>query len=349
MTPASNFSGRQPAEFSEPVKQTLAAEAGYLCANPSCCAPTFAAGSTKHGVGKTGQAAHISAAAPNFARWLPDMDEAIRKSAANGIWLCGTHAREIDIDEKRFPIHLLHRWKRRARARALAARGKPAYWQPSRREELIRHTQWLEFPAERDDIYHFVSRFLSDTGASAFWDETHHDAVSMALYELVLNATEHGGARKLLLRSRGFRIDLVHEGAKFDPGTLPLLSGQGGAEAMRHLMSVFGNNLSLNYRHNGSVATTQLIDAGVAGPGHPCSVEIQSAGFSGTRGNLEGCSSVHVFPHRRLSFSDGGVLEPKMLGLPANTVIVLHDTTRSVVDYFRKAYPKVSFPGDQIG
>lgn len=339
--------GRKPAEFNELVKQELAAETGYLCANPSCCAPTHASGSTKIGVGKVGEAAHISAAAPGYARWLAKMKPDVRKSAANGIWLCNTHAREIDIDEERFPIHLLHKWKRRARARALAARGRPKGWEPSRREDLIRHTRWLKLPTENRDIIHkFVEDFLADAGAQAFWDKNHLDAVLLALYELILNATQHGDAERLYLKSRGYRIDLTHTGKNFNPSELLVQPGRGGTAALHHLMSVFGNNLSLNFRHNGVVATTQLIDAGIAGPGHPCSVVTSSTGASGVRENLKGCSTVHVFPHRRLSFSDGPDLEPSIHGLPLETVIVLHDTNPSVVEYFKTIYPRVSFPGD---
>lgn len=342
----SKVRGRKDAEFTEPIKQELAAEAGYACANPSCCAPTIAAGSTKLSVGKVGEAAHISAAAAGFARWLPKMDPAVRKSAANGLWLCRTHAREIDVDEDRFPIHLLHKWKRRARARALAARGQPEAWRPSRREDLIRHTRWLKIPADRDEIQHFVSGFLSDSGAPAFWDKTHHEAVALALYELILNATEHGGADKVYLRSRGYRIDLVHNGTDFHPGELLLRAGRGGTAAMHHLTKVFGNKLSLKFRHNGTVATTQLIDAGIAGPGHPCAIRTSSAASASVRGNLEGCSTVHVFPHRPLSFSDGPDLEPSILDLPPNTVIVLHNTNPNVVEYFKTIFPLVASPGD---
>ncbi|MBP1235219.1 hypothetical protein JOE40_000687 [Arthrobacter sp. PvP102] len=346
MNTASKVRGRKAADFTDPVKLELAAETGYLCANPSCCAPTFAAGSTKLGVGKVGEAAHISAAAPGAARWLPKMDPAVRKSAANGLWLCDTHAREIDVDENRFPIHLLHKWKRRARARALAARGRPEAWRPSRREELIRLTRWLKLPTSRDEISCFVSNFLSDSGAPAFWDETHHEAVALALYELILNATQHGGADRVYLRSRGYRIDLVHNGTDFHPGGLLLRQGRGGTAAMHHLTKVFGNSLSFKFRHNGAVATAQLIDAGIAGPGHPCAVETSPAGFASVLGSLKGCSTVHVFPHRRLSFSDGPDLEPSIVDLPPTTEIVLHNTSQSVVEYFKTTYPRVSFPGD---
>lgn len=274
------------------------------------------------------------------------MDPAVRKSAANGIWLCGTHAREIDVDANRFPIHLLHKWKRRARARALAARGRPEAWTPSRREELVRHTRWLKHPANRDKISAFVSDFLSDSGASALWDNTHHEAVLLALYELILNATTHGGANNLYLRSRGYRIDLVHIGTDFHPRELLLSPGRGGTAAMENLTKVFGNKLSLKYRHNGSVATTQLIDAGIAGPSHPCAVATSPGDFTRVLENLKGCSTVHVFPHRRFSYSDAKYLEPSITDLPSDTEIVLHNTNQSVVEYFKTTYPRVSFPGE---
>jgi hypothetical protein len=48
------------------------------------------------------------------------MDQAQRRSADNGIWLCHTCAKLIDNDEIRYPIAKVREWK--ARAEAAAAR-----------------------------------------------------------------------------------------------------------------------------------------------------------------------------------------------------------------------------------
>lgn len=56
-------------------------------------------------------AAHITAAAPGGARYDPQLTSAERSSIENGIWLCQTHARHIDVDPVRFPAAVLQRWK----------------------------------------------------------------------------------------------------------------------------------------------------------------------------------------------------------------------------------------------
>ena len=53
----------------------------------------------------------IRGARPNSARYDVDMTPEERKSITNGIWMCRTHARLIDADDKRYTVELLHKWK----------------------------------------------------------------------------------------------------------------------------------------------------------------------------------------------------------------------------------------------
>ncbi len=41
------------------------------------------------------------------------MTDEERSDISNGIWLCRECARRIDLDEKRYPVELLHGWKRK--------------------------------------------------------------------------------------------------------------------------------------------------------------------------------------------------------------------------------------------
>ena len=305
------------------MKAELAAEAGYRCANPVCLAPTHAAGSTKLGVGKVGEAAHISAAAEGYARWQPGMDPAVRKSAANGIWLCDVHAREIDVDEHRFTMSLLHGWKRRARQRALMSRGIPERATPAEPRTLIRHASWLGGTTDPSGMHLFVARFLDDVGAHWIWPDDAHDAVRMAIYELVFNAVRHGGAEHLHLRARGYRIDIAYVGSDFNPNDLLRTTGNGGAQAMRHLKATLGDGVSVVYTHNGRVATTRLIDVASGGPSQSCATRI---------GDLRGawltrfthCEVVHVFAGGLLSFSDIGAIYRELDSLAPTQRAVLH-------------------------
>lgn len=334
--------GRAAAEFPEKVKRQLAAEAGHCCANPSCYAPTHAAGSTKTGIGKVGEAAHISAAAEGFARWLPNMDADVRKSAANGIWLCDLHAREIDIDFHRFSIALLHRWKRRARVRATNARGKSESQSVSQPRELIRHTSWLGRTPGREEIAQYVTEFLSDAGAGQLWSGERLDAVQFVLYELALNAVSHGSAEELYMRARGTRVDLVHDGTDFNPNTLTTERGRGGAQALAYLADTFRNDLSINYRHNGEVATIQLIDFASAGPDQPCALTLGRLNPNDWDNKFAGCSTVHVFPHRQLSFSDSVNVQATIDSIPENTAVVLHGVNGAAGEYMVRTMPRLT-------
>jgi len=65
-----------------------------------------------------GFAAHITAAAPGGPRHDRKLTSAERRAQANGIWLCGSHAKLIDSDEKHFSVALLHKWKQQAEEKA---------------------------------------------------------------------------------------------------------------------------------------------------------------------------------------------------------------------------------------
>jgi len=58
-----------------------------------------------------GEAAHIKAAREGQARYDPKMTDEERSIISNGIWLCKECARKIDLDEKKYAVELLHRWK----------------------------------------------------------------------------------------------------------------------------------------------------------------------------------------------------------------------------------------------
>lgn len=71
-----------------------------------------------------GVAAHISAASPGGARYDATLTPEMRSDAANGIWLCQTHAKLIDDDEFTYTSAVLSDWKETAeQMAALEARG----------------------------------------------------------------------------------------------------------------------------------------------------------------------------------------------------------------------------------
>ena len=98
-------------EFSQFVKDRLSDRVGALCSKPDCRRPTKGPHSDEGRVLNLGQASHINAAAPHGPRYDSSQTPAHRGSAANGIWLCLKHAREVDADVSRFPAAELRRWK----------------------------------------------------------------------------------------------------------------------------------------------------------------------------------------------------------------------------------------------
>lgn len=99
-------------DFSKPTIRALALRAGYCCSLSECRRPTVGpseAGPDKHV--NIGVASHISAAAPGGPRYDSAMTSEQRSSIINGIWLCQTHSRLIDVDTDAFPTHRLHEIK----------------------------------------------------------------------------------------------------------------------------------------------------------------------------------------------------------------------------------------------
>lgn len=110
-------------DFSRPVIRQIAQRAGYRCSSPTCLRPTIG----PDGGGDTasiGVAAHIAAASEGGPRYDPDMSPEERSAAENGIWLCQTCSRLVDVDLPSHPAHQLREWKTLAEMRAyLGLRG----------------------------------------------------------------------------------------------------------------------------------------------------------------------------------------------------------------------------------
>ncbi len=107
--------------FSAKTRRDLANRAGHVCCFPGCDQPTSGPGAEPGAASvDVGEACHVAAAAggPGARRYDPAMTSAERKSIANGIWMCRTHAKLIDSDEATYTVAQLHEWKRQAEAEA---------------------------------------------------------------------------------------------------------------------------------------------------------------------------------------------------------------------------------------
>jgi WD40 repeat protein len=107
-------------DFSLNTIKIMAARAGYRCSNPRCKQPTSGPRVDKTASVNIGVGAHITAASSGGPRFDSSLTSEQRRSVDNGIWLCQNCAKLIDNDEQRFSTSLLHAWKQRAEADALA-------------------------------------------------------------------------------------------------------------------------------------------------------------------------------------------------------------------------------------
>ena len=111
-------------EFPLETKRIIAARVGYHCSHPECDALTVGptVDPAKHY--NIGAACHIAAAAEGGPRYDPNMTPEQRKHPENGIWMCRTHADEIDDDASKFTVDLLKKWKSEAEKRTQRRLGK---------------------------------------------------------------------------------------------------------------------------------------------------------------------------------------------------------------------------------
>ncbi len=113
-------------DFPSEVKELLARRAGYRCS--ICEDPTVGPHSDDERSVYLGEASHICSAAPNGPRANPKLTAAERTAALNGIHLCKTHARLIDVDVNSYTVERLNEIKltheRKVRALIVGTNGE---------------------------------------------------------------------------------------------------------------------------------------------------------------------------------------------------------------------------------
>lgn len=136
------MSGRD--HFDQGTKTLLARRVAFRCSNPDCGAPTIGPGIADTAV-SVGVAAHITAASRGGPRFDEGLTGEQRRHGNNGIWLCQTCSRRVDVDAARFPEALLRGWKDRAieqanrqLGRALSRTIAPPAW----REVVAKINTW---------------------------------------------------------------------------------------------------------------------------------------------------------------------------------------------------------------
>jgi len=105
-------------DFSKALREAVAKRAGHLCSRPDCRAQTVGPHSDPTKATTVGIAAHLTAAAPGGPRYDVSLTRAERRGIENALWLCATHAREVDADFARFTVQELRAWKAEAEREA---------------------------------------------------------------------------------------------------------------------------------------------------------------------------------------------------------------------------------------
>lgn len=112
-------------DFREETKRVLFERVGGICSHPACQATTSGPSTDPERSVRIGVAAHITAASEGGPRFDGTLSPASRRSAANGIWLCQNHAKEIDSDVQKHTVAILENWKSMAEKRAEERLGRP--------------------------------------------------------------------------------------------------------------------------------------------------------------------------------------------------------------------------------
>ena len=111
--------GNSRDDFTSATKELLANRVGRRCSNPACRKLTCGANTNPEKITNIGVAAHICAAAQGGPRYDASMTPEERKSFENGIWLCQSCSKLIDMDITRYPKELLQSWKQLAEQTAI--------------------------------------------------------------------------------------------------------------------------------------------------------------------------------------------------------------------------------------
>ncbi len=141
-------------DFSSKTKEILAKRVGFRCSNPNCRKLTCAANENPEKVTSIGVAAHIAAAAKGGPRYDECMTPDERKSLSNGIWLCQSCSKLIDVDETRYPAEVLMKWKSIAEDLAIldVETTSPTEYIFQDKELIKFYIQCFDRPAFQDDI-----------------------------------------------------------------------------------------------------------------------------------------------------------------------------------------------------
>lgn len=146
--------------FSKKDIVALRTRVGDRCSNPDCRKTTVGPANTIDKATILGDAAHICAASRGGPRYDPKMTSAERKSITNGIWLCKSCARLIDVDYTSYDTELLHEWKRLAEEKAKEELNQPLFNQNEVNNMVINSTISMINGIPTTEIFNLVQNAI---------------------------------------------------------------------------------------------------------------------------------------------------------------------------------------------
>jgi hypothetical protein len=313
-------------DFSSEVKRQLGSRAGHRCSAPNCRAPTNGPSqSRRSGASSVGVAAHIASASPGGPRYDPTQTPEQRQAIENGVWLCQNDAKRIDDDEERYTRQLLVQWRLAAERAAQDELGRP------HGEPRNAHYPWifdLRTISNTPQLHDRIHGFLLDIGASVTWGR-HYDLLRMTIYEIAINAMEHGNAPCVKLTSGPGMVMISDEGSAFGLDELRA-GGRGGHQALLDLEEHAGRRFSVRYRRDGDKNDWSIIDESSSGGIEaPCSLVLDVPRDELYRHirvkirPLVTCSEIHVYGGFLWSYSDWArALETIRASVKATTIVV---------------------------
>lgn len=183
----------------------LARQSGYQCSNPSCRRPTVGPDGGG-GTASIGVAAHICAAAAGGPRFNSDMASAERSSIKNGVWLCQTCSRLIDVDVSSYPAEDLHEWKRLSEIQAYLALRNLEVVQSRSFEKLERKMPKLIAEMREDLIKHpFTREFII---FSKSWGRNGSGKIIFTYY---FEDHEHLQGKMTVCENYGAIVEITHD------------------------------------------------------------------------------------------------------------------------------------------
>ncbi|HET7484659.1 MAG TPA: hypothetical protein VFJ64_04710 [Solirubrobacterales bacterium] len=240
-------------------------------------------------------------------------------------------------------------WRTLAEDRARLEQGVTA--------SLVTQSHRLLAPCQRafgrrsSDLHQDLCDFLWDVGAPLTWGR-HYESVRMVLYEISLNAIQHGKAQHLEIESNGTSVTVRDDGQPFGIDKLKA-GGRGGNRAVSDLEVVATGTFSVRSRRQDDLNQWTVVDEIASnGANTPCSMAVDVENHQIARQAytqirvLANCPEVHVYVPNVWSYSDWfnflGVVEDEMAGRR----LVIHGLSREspLADLIIETYDRAHFP-----